>query len=78
MEYKIEKWKISLNLVYPPIVKLNGLLGKPTCKEQKHLSEDFIYFHYWRGYRIVNFSKKNLTFQYSRWTIFPLNSFLKK
>ncbi len=29
------KCKILLYLVYPPIVKLNSLLGRPTCKEQK-------------------------------------------
>ncbi len=26
-------------LVYPPIAELNRPLGRPTCKEQKHLSE---------------------------------------
>ncbi len=46
MELQIEEWKILLNLVYPPIVKLNSLLGRPTYKEQKHPSEDFIYLHY--------------------------------
>ncbi len=33
---QIEECKILLNLVYPPIVKLNSLLGRPTCKEQIH------------------------------------------
>ncbi len=56
---QFEECKILLNLVYPPIVKLDSLVGRPTRKEQKHLIEDFIYLHYWRGYRIVNFFEKN-------------------
>ncbi len=45
--HSVANWKMK-NLVelYPPIVKLNSLLGRPTCEEQKHLSEDFIYLHY--------------------------------
>ncbi len=27
--------------IYPPIVKLNRLLGRPICKEQKHINEKF-------------------------------------
>ncbi len=61
---QIEKWKILLNLVYPPIIKLNSLLHRPACKQQKYLSEDFIYLHYLRGYRIVNFSEKTKLLQY--------------
>ncbi len=30
---QIEKCKILLYLVYPPIVKLNSLLSRPTCKK---------------------------------------------
>ncbi len=54
----MEDYKILLNLLYPLIVKLNSLLGKPTCNEQKHLSEDFICLHCLRGYTIVNFFEK--------------------
>ncbi len=36
---QIEECKILLNLLYPPIVKLNSLLGRLTGKEQKHLSK---------------------------------------
>ncbi len=46
MVLQIEKHKILLYLVYSPIVKLNSLLDRSTCKKQKHLSEDFIYLHY--------------------------------
>ncbi len=78
---QIEKWKISLNLVYSQIVKLNSLLGRPTCKEQKYLSKDFIYLHYWRGHRIVNFSEKINFFNIRdgpsfHWTFFVRNKFL--
>ncbi len=41
-----EKCIILLYSVYPPIVKLNSLLGRCTCKEQKQFSENVIYFHY--------------------------------
>ncbi len=43
---QIENCTILLYLVYPPSAKLNSLLNKPTYKEQKQLSEDFIYLHY--------------------------------
>ncbi len=62
MVLQIEKWKISLNTVYPPIVKLNSLLGRSTCKEQKHLSEDFIYLHYWRATELWISQKKSKVF----------------
>ncbi len=43
---QIEKCKILFRVIYPPIVKLNSLLGRPTCKKQKHISEDFMYLHH--------------------------------
>ncbi len=61
--------------MHPPTTKSNSPLGRPTGKEQEHLSEDPIYLHH----RTVNPPEKpNLLNTKTDWWTIPTPKFFVK